>query len=214
VIGFLALSTAVTIVSWLVAARRSEHRPVALFLTLSLGADLGRWGLTALVLIPERVRSGGAPFTGWYRVACDIDPALFLAGQAGLAALAMWVFLRRRPWPVAVAWAVAVAALVVTYPTTRGAVLQRCYLAAELATVAVVAGCYVMWWWRREKPSFSNVCTLLLGSGQVAILIGPYSRNIFTSWDIAQAMYATIYVVLFLLHGGILWRLEQPFKSH
>jgi hypothetical protein len=214
VIGFLALSTAVTIISWLVAARRTEHRSVALFLTLSLGTDLGRWALTALVLIPERARSGGVPFTGWHLVACHLDRALFLALHAGLAALAMWVFLQRRPWPVAVAWTLAVAALVVTYPTTRGEMLRLCYLAAELATLAVVTGCYVMWWWRREKPRFSNVCTLLLASGEVAILIGPYSRNIFTSWDIAQAMYATVYVVLLLLHGGILWRLEQPSKSH
>lgn len=213
-IGLLALSAAVVTLAWWVAARRPDHRPVALFLTLSLASDLVRWALTSWVLIPERARSGGVPFTGWHLVVCHIDRSLVLALHAGLAALAMWVFLRRRPWAVAVAWALAVAALAVTYPITRGEVLQRCYLAAELATLGVVSGCYVMWWWRREKPNFSNVCALLLGSGEVAILIGPYSRNIFTSWDIAQAMYATIYVVLLILHGGILWRLEQPSKSH
>lgn len=213
-IGLLALLAAVVAVSWWVAARRTEHRPVALFLSLSLASDLARWALTTLVLIPGAERSGGAPFTGWYRAACDLDNALFLAGQAGLAALAMWVFLRRRPWAVAVAWALAVAALDVAYPITRGEVLQRCYLAAELATLAFFAGCYVLWWGRREKPSFSNVCTLLLGCGEVAILLGPYSRNIFTSWDIAQAMYTTLYVVLLVLQGGMIWNPPQQSRSH
>ena len=213
-LGSLALLAALTIVSWWLATHRAEHRSVALFLAFCLGSDLARWLLMALVLSPAHKRFGDAPFTGWYRAACDLDAALFLAWHAGLAALALWVFLRRRPWPVAVVWALAVAALAVMYPTTRGAVLQRCYLAAELGTLSFVAGCYVMWWWRREKPTFTNFCTVLLSSGEVALLIGPYSRNIFTSWDIAQAMYATVYVVLLALHGGMLWRSEQRSRSH
>lgn len=206
--GLLALSALVTVAAWLVARQRAEHRPVALYLTVSLVADLARWPLTTAVLIPTRARLGEAPFTGWARVACDVDNALFLAPHAALAALAVWVFAaRRRPWPVALVWLAAVAVLSIGYPLTRGAVLHHCYLAAELTTLATMTGSYVLFWRSKRNPDITNFCTLALGVGEIAVVIGPYWRgDIFGAWDIAQAMYATVYVMLLALQGYILWR--------
>lgn len=204
--GLLALSAIVTVAAWLVARQRAGLRPVALYLTVSLVADLARWPLTTTVIIPAQARLGEAPITGWARVACDVDNALFLAPHAALAALAVGVFTRRRPWPVALVWVAAVAALAIGYPLTRGAVLRQCYLAAELTTLGIMTGCYVLFWWSKRKPDIANFCTLALGAGNIAVVIGPYRLgDIFGGWYIAQAMYVTVYVVLLILQGGILW---------
>ena len=206
-VGLLALSAIVTIVAWLVSHQRAGYRPVALYLTVSLVADLVRWPLSAVVIIPAQARFGEAPLTGWAKVASDVDNALFLAPHAALTALIIGVFTRRRPWPVVLVWAVAVAALSIAYPRTRGAVLEQCYFAAELATLATMASCYVLFWWSKRRPNIVTFCTLALGAGSIAVLLGPYRLGgIFGRWPVAQAMYATVYVMLFILQGGILWR--------
>src|SRR5262249_22622147 len=136
-----------------------------------------------------------APFTGALRLLFHVDEGLYLAWHAGIVALALWVFLKRRPWIVAVVWGVAVAALSATYPVTRGQVLLRAYLAAELVTLAAIVGCFVMWWWRKNAPTLQTWCALIIGAFEV-IIVGPYRLGLIDAWDRAQAALATLHVVL------------------
>lgn len=200
----IGLAAIVVLLAWSVARRRPEHRLVAGALTLGLAADLARQAIVLGVLRPARAASDGAPLSGIAGVACDVDNALFLAYPAALAALSVWTFLHRRPWPVLVAYALTVAGLAAAYPASRGEALARTYMGAELAAVAVTAGAFVMWFWRREPPTLTHGVTLLLGACEIATLI-PYRRHLFSSWTIAQAAYMTLYVILIVLHGGALW---------
>ncbi|MFT3768925.1 MAG: hypothetical protein QM820_26080 [Minicystis sp.] len=183
---------------------------MASVLTLGLISDVIRKAILVYVIRPARAASGDVPFAGLTRVACDIDNALMLAYPAALAALAVWMFLRRRPWPVAMAYLLSVAALAVAYPASRGLPLARSYMAAELATVAVSFGAFIMWFWRRESPTLAHGVALLLGLTEIATMI-PYQRSPFSwlpiaqAWSIAQASYMTLYVVLIVIYGGALW---------
>ena len=197
----VVLSAITTALAWRLARERPDHRPVAALLTLGFAADLARQTLRIAVFLPARDRFAGAPYAGWTRVAADVDNALVLAYPAAIVAVALWVFLRRRPWPVAVFWAVAVAALAVAYPVTRGAVLSRCYLGAELVAIAVTLGAAAMWLGRHEPPTLTHAVTLLIGASEAATLV-TFRKGLFTSWTLAQAGYVTLYVILIFLQGG------------
>src|SRR5262249_11533254 len=127
-----------------VARRRPEYRPVAFFLAGTAIADVIYGQLVFLVLEPATtaMRDLGldpdiTPLDGWARVVANIATAIFLSWYAGLAALALAVFARRRPWHVAVLWAVTSIALAVGYPATRGEFRRHVYLAADLIALAV-----------------------------------------------------------------------------
>jgi hypothetical protein len=208
----VVLSGVATALAWRVARGRPDHRPVAALLTVGFASDLARQALRTAVFLPARERFAGAPYTGWTRVAADADNALVLAYPAAIVAVALWVFLRRRPWPVAIGWAVAVAALAVAYPVTRGAVLSRCYLGAELLAIAVTLGAAAMWLWRREPPTLTHAVALLLGASEAATLVS-FRKGLFTSWTLAQAGYVTLYVILIVLHGGAVCGSSSSSKS-
>jgi len=198
----ILLASIVVALAWVVVRRRPDHRPVAAVLTVGLVSDVARQALRVAVFLPARERLHGAPFTGWVRVAADVDNALFLAYPAAIVALMVVVFLRRRAWPVAVLWALAVAALAIAYPASRGAVLSRCYLAAELAAVAMTVGAAVTWFWRREAPTLTHGIALLIGASEAATLL-PFYKGLFNSWTLARASYVTLYAILIVLYGGV-----------
>jgi hypothetical protein len=200
----IGLASVVVALAWTVAQRRTEHRYVAGALSVGLLSDLARKGLIVWVLRPARVIAGDAPLTGLVRFAADVDSALFLAYPFSLAALSTWVFIGRRPWPIGVVYFASVVALAAAYPLTRGDALARAYMAGELATIAVTIGAFVMWFWRREAPTLTHGVTVLLGLAEVATLL-PYRFAFFTSWTVARASYMTLYVVLIILYGGIVW---------
>jgi hypothetical protein len=134
------------------ARKRSDYRPIGVFLGAVACANFLRAALAALVFNPERaaMRAAGldpalVPFTGGARVAACVEVAAFLVWSAGLAAVTIAVYLRRRPWSVGVAWALGSAAIAYAYPFTRGDVLRKCYLAAELAALAVAVGVIITW---------------------------------------------------------------------
>ncbi|WP_437567553.1 hypothetical protein [Sorangium sp. So ce542] len=210
-IAYLCLTGAM-VLAWATAWRRREHRPVALFLSLALAADLGRRALRLLVLVPAReaLRAQGldptrVPFTGLVRVAADAEGALFVAWRAGLAALAVWVFTRRRPWAVLVAYVLAVGFMVATYP--RGAELQRFYLATELASLCVALGCLLLWFRSDEKLNLQTLCAgIIVSVGLANVTGGPYFGDIFLSWERAQQILIVMYLALVAVQGVSLWR--------
>jgi hypothetical protein len=198
------------------AARvQPQYRPVTGFLVTTTIANAARLAIIAYVLAPARatMRAAGldpalVPFTGWAEAACDVELALFLLWPAGIAALSIAVFLRRRPWAVAAIWALASIANAVSYPALRGATLARCYTAAELASLLVGVGCIVSWLpHRRERlPGLhTTVVMLLIAVGLTGLVKGPWRFGIFDTWALAQIGYAVTYAVIMVLEGGVLW---------
>lgn len=211
-VGYV-FSALAALLAWRLAARRPDYRPVALLLTLGLGIDVARRALGLFVISPARVTFGTAPFVGFARAAGHVDSALFLAWPAGLAALAIFVFSRRRSWAVLAIYVVAVVVLVIAYPLTRGDVLRRAYLAAELAALLIAVGTFLMWAIRGEAVTVPHLATMMILSIDLATLLGPWRGNVFTSWPAAQVMYTTLYAALAILQGVSSWFLSRPSRS-
>jgi hypothetical protein len=210
-----ALYAVVVALAWVVTKRRPDHRPAAWLLTLGLTVDVARELIQVQVLQPTRAAMGTGPFHGFARGAFNVDEALFLAWPAAIAASAAWVFLQRRAWPFLAVYGLAVAMVVGAYPTIRGATLSRVYLGVELAAIVVGLGSFIMWAWKRETPKLTHVVTLLVIAVELATLL-PFGKGPFVYWSLAQASYMTLYVVLIVIYGGVLWDRgsSSPSRSH
>lgn len=208
----VAAATTAVFVTW----KRPEHRAVAAFLVGSTSVDMMRRALVGWVIAPARaaMRAAGldptvTPFTGWVRIACDLDGALVLTWTAGLAALAVWVFLKRRPWVVLAVWTLASVGLVVAYPAVRGESLRQVYLAAELASLATAIGAFVSWLRQREPRELHHTVLIFILCVEIATLLAPWREGIFARWNLAQAMYAALFAALAVLQGGSRWIRSQ-----
>jgi hypothetical protein len=200
------LSSLATVLAWIVARHRSEHRPIALLLGYGLVSDAAREVIGAQVLRPARAELGGAPFAGWVRVAGHVESALFLGWMAGVAAVAVWAFARRRPWGVALIYAVAVAVLAAGYPTFRGELLGRAYLACELAALCVSIGCFLRWYAGTEPAKAYHIVAGLIVITELSMLAGPFRFGIFTTWDLARSILVALYITLVPVQGVAIWR--------
>ncbi|WP_437767111.1 hypothetical protein WMF27_20895 [Sorangium sp. So ce281] len=201
-----AFSVVVTVLAWIVARHRPEHRPIAWLLGYGLATDAVREIIGARVLRPARVELAGAPFTGWVRVAFHLESALFVGWMAGVAALAVWIFGRRRPWGVLIAWAVAVAVLAIGYPALRGALLAKVYTACELAALCVSVGFLLRWYFGREPAQSHHFVGGLIVVAELTMLAGPYRVGIFGAWDLARSILFALYLALTPTQGVLAWR--------
>lgn len=197
---FIQLVAAVLAV--LLARRRAEHRPVAVFLVSMAVIDLGR----ALLRGAFDLGSPG-PYAGARRMAFHLDELGFLAWPAGLAALALVLFAVHRPWPAFAAWGAMGVALMGLYPSAlvRGAGLQRIYLAAHVSALFVVATTLATWSLKREQPGSERAVMLVLCAIELARLAGFYGP-IFDHWaSLMQPANTILYGLLATVQGGFLW---------
>jgi hypothetical protein len=226
--GLLALTIGFHVVAGLLAVavtrHRAEYRPTALFLLGTGSVDVALTTIRELIISPARttMRTAGldpaaVPWTGSVRIAFHLHEALFLTWHAGIAALALTVFTKLRPWPVAILWAAASLTLALTYPITRGEVLRRVYLAADLAALAVAVASFASWF-RRRRPGqgltfpqliATSIFTMELG----ALFVGAWRWNIFENWSLSQVVYATLYAGCIFLQGAVLWITPSPSQS-
>jgi hypothetical protein len=184
-----------------VARQRPEHRPVALFLAGAVIASAAVTALRALDLAPSSPPE--APLTGAPFFWAHLGAALSLCWPAGLAALSLTVLLRRRAWIVGVVYLAIVIGSALAYPTVRAD--RRFYLGAELVALLISVGSASTWWWRREKPTLTVSCALLVAGIDLATLIGPYAGDPFRDWSMAQMAYVCLYLALIVVQGGSLW---------
>jgi len=208
--ALLALTFALLVVAAslaaLVAWRREDHRPFAFFLTAIVLVSAVRWVLMTWWLVPYRASYPDTPMGGPALVAAHVDTALWLVWPAGLAAVSIAVYLRRKPWLVGVVWLLVSLAIAYAYPTTRGDVLRRCYLAAELAALCVAAGSIGMWTRLHQSVTLPRACVLLLVIFDFAtVVMGPWVGDPFHDWHKAQILYSMLYGSLILMQGGALW---------
>lgn len=197
----------------LLARRRVEHRPLAIFLCVEVIANAAHEALRVLVLVPAR-DAGMQPFTGWTRAAGHLATAIGLTWPAGLALLALVVLARARVRvalaAVVAVWAIVTLALAFAYPVARGALLAQALLGCQLGAVAILVGGLATWLARGERPPQSeHVAVVLLLMAEVsALLVGPWwGGDLYSRWPLAQMAYATIYTVLVAVQGGyVLWQ--------
>lgn len=209
----LTLEIAAAALAVVCAWKHAEHRPVAAFLAGTVAADVTRIALQRWMIHPalEALRAAGVepatvPLTGWPRVAFHLDSALFLSWFAALAALSLWIFLRRRPWPVAFLYGLAVTALVLGYPTIRQDTLRQFYLAAQLATLTIGLGALGHWLGRTSPRLPQVVTSCILVVDLAGIVAGPWRFGLFgAAWSFAQVMYSALYAVLIVVQTGALW---------
>lgn len=204
-----ALSALATVLAWMLARHRAEHRPVAVLLTLGLGADVAQRALRTLYLSAVTQRLGAdVPWTGPARLAATLFHALFLAWPAALVGAALVVFLHRSAWPAVAAYAASIAAIVVIHPIAGNGSLTRALTAAQLAAVLVSLGCALTWYLRptTEPTSTAQAALSLIVGVELTSLAFAWRTGVFANWHLSQAIYVVMYAVLIILQGGFVWQ--------
>jgi hypothetical protein len=214
----LALVGVAAVLATVVAVRVREHRPVAVAMWATLGAEFGRIALVEWVIPPPQPE----PFVGVVlRLALFADAALFLVWPASVAAVALRVLGGRSRWStvlVIVVWAACSVAIGAAYPWSRGDVLRRCYLSAELAAAFVSLLCLAhitrrRWRAKEKEPTtLTQQCAAYMVAGQfVLILVGPHVFGFWGgAWAIALAFNLGLFAALVALHGVWLWKRPTP----
>jgi hypothetical protein len=87
---YMALLAAAALTAALVAHRRPEHRPVAVYLGAVLALDLLRLGLAQL--LPP----GQGPYEGWAEAARAVDQGAYVGLMVALPLMGVGVFWRKR----------------------------------------------------------------------------------------------------------------------
>lgn len=196
------IAVVAALLAFVLARRRAEHRPIALFLGAMVAIDVARLYLRGAFGLDLP-----GPYTGVRRVAFHLDEAGFLAWPAGLIALVVTLFTGRRPWFVLAAWAGVCVTLIALYPSdlVRGASLQRIYMTAYLgALLAVIVG-GLSWGARRLRPQSEHAVVFVIGAIEIARLI-PFHGSVYERWQIYAPMTnAVLYGLLAAMQGVFIW---------
>jgi hypothetical protein len=163
-----------------------------------------------VVLAPAYAALNGAPARGWVRVVAHADQAMFLAYPAALGALTLWIYIKRRPWPLAIGYTMSAMALMISYPAIRGDAIRQAYLAFQLACLTVAVGAFLHWIaFRKDPPTASHLVVGLMMIVEIAnVAAGPWRLGFFTKWDMAQMTYCMLYAMLILIQSGWLWTIK------
>lgn len=196
--------------AWDASRDRPAHRPVAALLTFGLAADAARRALRSFVLAPAYAALNGAPATGMVRAVAHLDQALFLGYPAALAAVTLWIFVKRRPWPVLVGYMLTEIGLVATYPALRRQV-PTIYLGFQLACLTVAVGSLIHWMiFRKNPPTVPHWTVALMVVVEIAIVAaGPWRLGLFLKWDLAQMAYCMLYMMLIVIQWGWSWTIRN-----
>jgi hypothetical protein len=163
----MIICVATTAAGLVLARRDARHRPVAGYLAAVLGLDLLRLGLHQVLPPGSGERHGVALLLR------HLDQGAYLGVLLAPAAMAMSLFLRRRPWPIVVAGAAAWAMVVLSYPALRGADLLRFYTAVELAGGLAAAGMFVTWarssWLSCSVPIMAGIVLIAASLASIAV---------------------------------------------
>ena len=69
----------------------------------------------------------------------------------------------------------------------------------------VACGAFATWIWRREGMTTPRLATMCIVGLEGATLIGPYVRDLFKTWERAQALYLVLYSALIALQARAIW---------
>jgi hypothetical protein len=184
------------------AVRRREHVPAAVALSL------------LAVAAAVQAKTGSDP---WLVM---VDRVVLLGEAAVPPALAVSVFLSprlRRPVLACVvgAWLVVCLVVAVVPPPVASPLMQRVYLGADLAGLAVSIASFVTWaWWARGRASLGSaqsvaVALVLLDLGILLAPHSPWRSSVFaSSFDVTQVTILTFFAVVATVEV-ILWRFSK-----
>ena len=190
------------------AWKRRAYRPVALLLVVLVIADWSR-----LLLDRSILANAPCPYRGTARAAFHVDQALFLTWPAGVAALAGWVFFRRRPWYVALAYCIAVAFLVIGYPHILQDSLARAYVALHILAFGYAVTCILQQLFK-AVPEIEHATVSYAAVISLVALLGPYTgRDWVGRWNFAQVANAVLFTVLIYRQGRFLWNQSRSSPS-
>jgi hypothetical protein len=193
----IAFQVCCAIAAGLLAWRRRDHRPFAVWSVGTTTATIAR-GIMATTILPVRPLSA-PPFTGAARIAFHVDEALFLASAVSLSVAAIVLCVERRAlaWLPTLAWVVAVAYLATHYPEIRGESLRKFYLAAELAALAASVASLATLWWRHVDWTPAHMCLFACVAVDGGTLFaGAWWWGFWSDWAANQAAFALLYAVL------------------
>lgn len=201
-----ALLLAAAISAVLLARRRPDHLPFAIFLFVVAVATAIRDRLAALYPLLRPL--GSPPLEGAARVALHMDQALFLTWAGGIATTSIVLFAERRRLAIlpGIAWIGLVAYLATHYPAVRGEDLRRVYLAAELGALCVAAACIILWTWRRLPPTPARVGLLAVAIVDgVTLVAGAWRHGFWDHWHLQQIALTLLYATLTIFQV-LTWR--------
>lgn len=189
-LGYI-LEGIVAVLAWGVAARRRYHRPIAWGLSVMAVADIARGVLAAAFFAGK-----SGPYVGGARLLFHLDEALYLAGPAALAWMAVEIFIGKGGAHVAGVVALTWVVLVLGYPVPfRGEGLALVYLGAHVVACLVLGMATLAWYlrWPGRWMSGSGSLLLLYAASDVVTSLGPYADDPFNGW-------ASIWQSLFVVH--------------
>lgn len=201
----VALCGAGAAVALILARRDPRHYPIGTYLAVVCGLDLLRLGRAAL--LPATM----APRQGWELLARHLDSGAYLATILALPAMALPLFLRRRPLPVVAAGGAAWLVLMAAYPKVRGQQLMQIYGAVELAGVVFAVGCLIMWLRSKrlleEGPSVPvrSALALIAAAGTAAAVPRLAGATLLEAWPLVVAVNALVLTFVLVSQLRLLW---------
>jgi hypothetical protein len=193
----LALCAGAAVAAVALVRRDARHKPVVWYLVAVFGLDLLRLGLHQLLPSGPAVRQGSVV------VLRHADQAVYVALLMAVPAMAVRLFLRRRPWMIAAAGLVLWLAIVVSYPGLRGDVLLELYSVVELAGALLAVGCFVTWAKspQAEEGSAPIQSGIILAGASLATVIVPslFGALSLERWDAIMALHALAFAAVLVL---------------
>jgi hypothetical protein len=203
-LGMLAIAS---VLAWVLAARRPEHRPAAIVLTVGMAVDVIGHLYDGVVLAPIRAELGmQAPWTGWARAAGALAHAIALLWPATLVGCALVAFPGKRPWPAFAGWAAFVVVLAMTHPMASDGSLQRFLTAAQSVGALTAAVIVARWFFRATRAA--NSAQLILACvtlAEVVSLLGTWRYGPFERWMVSRAAYLMMLTSVVIAQGRYLW---------
>ena len=202
------LIAACAVAAWCVVLRwRSLYTPVAVLLTWFAASSVVRVAAQAYVLAPARAALGSEPpypwpVRGWY----FIELALRASIPLSILGAALFVFLRRSPWPAALGWVAASAYLCAMYPELRREPQARveAWIGLGCWTASVLAG-WLGHFRRRVDIRECYVPMALVLSVHASVLFvvqfGGYAQR---DWGPSRVVQGTVFAALLLYQLWIL----------
>jgi hypothetical protein len=201
-LGYALEAILLPALAWRVARLRRYHLPIAIGLTVIGVADAARALLAAFYFAGK-----ATPYIDEARVVFHLDEALYLAGPAALAWMAVQLLVGRGGAHVVGAAAMAWCGLIVGYPHPfRGATLGLVYLGAHGVAGLVVVSSVALWYManRGRWMVVSGYLLLLYLAGDVVAVAGPYAGDPFTSWASSWLSLLGLHLTAVMVHIAML----------
>ena len=204
-IGY-SMQIAVAALAWLVAKRRSFHKPFAYFAIALACADVTRGLLIGPVL--RAACHYPAAFHGPWRMLFHADQALTLLPRVALM-VAAWRMARKGVAEHLIgASTLAWLLICVSYPSLNGhgpdgGDLQSAYLCV-FASFQVATWCAMTAMFAERDSALLPTQSLMIAtaSADLAVLAGPFASNIFTDWHFSAGTYLALQVTSIVVHAA------------